>query len=213
MKPLHHYVHLRNMERIADKKKEELLAHVNAGPTGDGEEQDDTSCEPLYAAVNAVSAYRSALEMWKSLSKKQRDTAVSQFDTAMAYMMSIVNAAKDYSGETKRRVSFEAFEGAASFITNGERYSSRCRYRKQDAMHVVSLSVDSFLSIEPLLGKMPEGIWILGCYGRGCRYAKVIRGRVVLFQGGFVFDKDMQKVFVDDTYEAANKKRNQAKSK
>lgn len=201
------------MERIADQKKEELLAHVNAVPTGDGEELDDASCEPLYAAINAVSAYRSALEMWKSLPKKQRDTAVAQYDTAMAYMMSIVNAAKDYSGETKRRVSFGNQTSATTFVTDGVLYSSRCRYRKQDAEHIVSLSVESFFRIEPLLGKMPESIWILDYCGNECTYAEVLRGRINYRRGYFVFDKDMQKVFVEDTYEAVNKKRNKAKSK
>lgn len=140
---------LRAIERLiaadAAKRNAEAAAEDAASACMATLEEDATK-----AASAAWKAHQHAHALdaaWRSMAKHQRDYA----STAVAAAVSVAEAAVafggSYSGSTSREVAWGEFTTATTTVSKGDQYSRRCTYRKTDALHKVTISVDGVVDL------------------------------------------------------------------
>lgn len=78
---------------------------------------------------------------FKSLPKAKRDYAEKAHREALELGARAAALGKEYSGATTTKVTWAETASAETITSSGDQYSRRCKYRKTDAEHLVSLSV------------------------------------------------------------------------
>lgn len=115
--------------------------------------QTRSASNPALAAEAAAKAWAArqtataAEGAWKALARPQRDYALKGHAAAMSLASAAVSMGGRYSGDTESATGWGETARATTSTTSGDRYSSRCTYRKVDGFHAVTITIDGMVDL------------------------------------------------------------------
>lgn len=140
---------IRAMERLIGMRAARAVAEeaVGTATAACSSTLESDAVAAATAAWRANQAADAADAAWRSLAKGQRDFAAKAVEAAVAMGDAAVSLGGSYSGTTGRDVVWGAETAAKTVVCDGDRYSRRCTYRKKDARHEVTISVDGMVDL------------------------------------------------------------------
>lgn len=185
---------IRAIERLISRRRTasaaEEAASAAATAISDGDRQRAEEAAGVAWAAGQVAA--AADDAWRSLSREQREFATRGVSAAEALGYSAARRGGRYSGHTDwSALTWGETTAARTTTSRGDQYSRRCTYRRLDARHEVTLTVEGTVDLidAPALAAASEreGLPLISyCAATGAAVWVALRGKAIRAQRGWI---------------------------